>query len=78
MPGPFERQDPVNVIRHQGERVDLGLGEMVRYRDPAGDDDSAKAVWLHRVVHDLSEHAGTTVSADRDEVRTDPAVVEVL
>jgi len=70
-------ENPVHVVRHNDECVELHSGEVLRDRKPESLCNTAGSIELHAIGAASTEGGGTAVSRpDRDEVRTRPSIIE--
>ena len=72
-----KQKNPMDVVGHNDEDVDVYIGKMSGYLSPASFDRSGRGTWAQLVFHKTAEHLHPAMSADRYEVRTRRRVVVV-
>jgi hypothetical protein len=72
-----DRDDAVQVIRHEGEHVNGDLGAEDAGVDPFAFDEETERIDAHRTVDDVAEEAGASEGAEGDEVGSTGGVVMV-
>ena len=73
--GVVEDEDPVNVVWHDHEGVQLDVREMRWNGAPAAVADPSDLAEAHTAGHDFTQERCTPVGADRDEIGPGSAVV---
>lgn len=76
--GRSNRQDPVEVIGHDAEHVDVHLGSDDARTHPLSVDDSTDLAQAHRSVNDFAEQPLPAFGAQRDKIGRGACVVESL
>ena len=61
-------EDAVEMVRHDDERVQVDIRDVVRDGGPTAGDDLAQLVRLEYAVHHVTEDMVTLAGADGDEV----------
>jgi len=66
--GPRNRENPVDMVWHEDERVKLNMREMLGNFAPAIEGDAANHIEDHGTVFDFAEDVSHFVGANGDEV----------